>query len=308
MRMIVTSKRCFLNKFIQRNSAEVVLNANYYIADKKTATRKTNMNPNINRNEYGEIEVDTDTFTISQGDRMGSMYHIRYNSVLDPEPYKAEYIMGNTGGQGSYKSAEEHLMEHFRNEDTMVRTYNFLFGHQLEGNGLQILIFEDNENMLRFGHIICQYLSMTFGVDITYLDAACHRKNCNGYPTYQGNKEYGAQVCAKLMDYDLVFKFNQAVSQSEYHHNTSNIREFLATKSITDLMYLYNLLYPDAPLPPGNYSEDQIREILVYRASLDINTDLTSFSNVLIQHDWCSVLDRMSQEAEDYGMDDTGLF
>ena len=300
--MIVTSKRCFLNKFIQRNSAEVVLNANYYVAD-KDGTGSSNVNPNIRRNEYGEIEADT--FTVTRADNIGSMYHIRYNRILNPEPYRAEYIMGSQTGEN--KPAEEQFINHLKQLDTMNTTYRFLFGHELEGNGLQILIFEDDDNVLRFGHIVCQYLSMTFGVDIIFLDPAW-RPQCNGYTKYQGNKEYGKQMCLMLSDYDMVDRFNQAVSESNFHHSMSNIREHLASYTdINDLMHLYNVLFPNAPLPPGNYSIDQLREIIMYNASPSIGLDSSALSNLLIQHDWTSIIDRMSSEAEDFGAD-TGLF
>lgn len=301
--MIVTSKRCFLNKFIQRNTAEVVLNANYYVGDKE-GVGKSNMNPNMTRNEYGEIEVDT--FTVSRADSIGSMYHIRYNRILNPEPYCAEYVMGKRDGDN--KPPEELFINHLKQIDTMNTTYKFLFGHELEGNGLQLLMFEDDDNIKRFGHIICQYLSMTFGVDIIFLDPVW-RPDCNGYRTYQGNKEYGAQVCSMLNDFDMVDRFNQAVSESSFHHSMSNIREHLGSYTdINSLMHLYNTLFPDAPLPPGNYSIDQLREILMYNASPKIGLDTSALSNLLIQHDWSSILDRMSREADDYGVDDTGLF
>ena len=54
--MIVTSKRCFLNKFIQKYPAEIVLNANYYIADKQATGSGTMITPEIRRNEFGQLE------------------------------------------------------------------------------------------------------------------------------------------------------------------------------------------------------------------------------------------------------------
>ena len=305
--MIVTSKRCFLNKFIQRNTPETVLNANYYVCD-RVDNRSGNsgiQTPNLVRNEYGEIE-DTGSFTVETADQIGSIYHIRTDSILDPQSYTSHVL----DGKNEYKSGEERYINFLNNPDTMVRVFYFLFGHQLEGNGLQIAIFEDDENLLRFGHIACQYLSQVFGVDIIFLDPVW-RPKCNGVPKYPGNKEYGAYVCNQLMDYSMKVKFGDAVAQSMSTHSLSNIREHLATFDIYKLMHLYNLLYPDAPLPEGNYSEDQLREILVYRASAGINTDITAFSNLLIQHDWSSIVDRASQEAMDFSYDDgydSGLF
>ena len=268
--MIVTSKRCFLNKFIQRNTPETVLNANYYVADRTPTGSGTMITPDIRRNEFGQLE-NLGTNYLTNTMPMGSIYHIRYNKVLNPEPHKADQVMGG-----------------------------------VDPFSVQILMFEDDENLLRFGHIVCQYLSMMFGVNIIFIDPA-FRPTCKGYPQYQGSPE-GINNIQKIRRYDMVFKFNQAVSQSEYHHSVSNIREHLLGYGWDDLMFLYNTLYPDAPLPPGNYSEDQLREILIYRASFGITKDENAFSNLLIQHDWQSIIDRMSSEAEDFSTDDTGLF
>lgn len=300
--MIVTSKRCFLNKFIQKYPAEIVLNANYYIADKQATGSGTMITPEIRRNEFGQLEnIGTNYLTNSVP--IGSIYHIRYNKVLDPETYKADVAMGAVDG---FASSEERYINHLNKDSTILAVYKFLFADRLEGNGLQILIFEDDENLLRFGHITCQYLSKLFGVSIVFIDPS-YRPTCNGYPKYDGDPA-GIDNIQKIRKYDMVFNFNQAVSQSEYHHSVSNIREHLLCFGWEDLMFLYNTLYPDAPLPPGNYSEDQLREILIYRASFGITKDENAFSNLLIQHDWQSIVDRMSREATDFASDDTGLF
>lgn len=308
--MILTSKRCFLNKFIQMYPAEVILNANYYMADDgKKQGNKTNVNPNIRRNEYGEIVEDQQieaTYTSGVGvENMGSMYHVRRSNILNPEGYNAEYVMG--GSTDGFNSPEERYINHLQKKDTMISVYNFLFGSQLQGNGLQILIFEDAPNIKKFGHIMCQFLSMTYGVDIIFLDPA-YRPDCRGQVHYMGNKQQGIINSKFLNDCNTVAKFEQAVSQSEYHHSLSNIQEYLGNFNAEELMNIYNLLFPDAPLPQGNYTEDQLREILIYRATAGRVVDASALANVLVQNDWDAVLSRMSSEAEDFGLDDTGLF
>lgn len=300
--MIVTSKRCFLNKFIQRNTVETVLNANYYIGDK--AKTNASVNPNIVRNEYGEIEEVSSTYTFGSSDNFGSSYHVRYAKILNPEPYNAEYVMGETDG---FSCAEERYINHLQHEDTMIRTFDFLFGAPLQGNGLQILIFEDDENVKKFGHILCQFLSMTFGVDIIFIDPA-FRPDCRGVTTYTGNKQQGMINSKLLSDRNTISRFNQALSQSEYHHSLSNVREFLDSFTGMELMEIYNLLFPNAPLPQGNYTDDQLREIIIYHTTSGKVIDSNALSNVLIQHDWDHVTSRMSNEEYDFSIDDTGLF
>ena len=65
---------------------------------------------------------------------------------------------------------EEKFIEHLNKPLTMYSVYKAMFHDQLRGNGLQIFMLRDDANMMRYGNIICQYLSFNFGVDIIYLD------------------------------------------------------------------------------------------------------------------------------------------
>lgn len=302
--MIFTSKRCFLNKFIQRNNPETILNANYYILDRKAGNSTAMINEDIRRNEFGQLENVNGSFLTGTTMPMGSIYHIRYNTIIDPEPLSADAVMGENDG---FTCGEERYI-HYLNKDSTIRgAYKFLFADRLEGNGLQIAILEDDDNALRFGHIICQYLSMVFGVDIIFLDPA-FRPTCRGMIQYNGIKE-NISTAEKIRKHQMVFEFNQAVTQSEQFHSLSNIREHLLGMSLGDLMYLYMLLFPNDQLPPGNYSDDQMRELLMYRAGAGIPTDHNAYANLLIQHDWQSIVDRNASEAMDFAQDDdTGLF
>ena len=301
--MIFTSKRCFLNKVIQRLPAETILNANYYILDRKAGNSTAMVNDNVRRNEFGQLESVNGSFLTGTQMPMGSIYHIRYNTIIDPEPLRADNVMGQNDG---FTCGEERFVSYLNKDSTIRGAYKFLFGDRLEGNGLQIAILEDDENTLRFGHIICQYLSMVFGVDIKFIDPA-FRPTCRGMVEYIGVKE-NISTAEKIRKHQMVFEFNQAVSQSEQFHTLSNIREHLLGLELEDLMYLYTLLFPDDRLPPGNYSDDQMRELLMYRAGAGIPHDENAYSNLLIQHDWQSVVDRNASEAFDFAQDDTGLF
>lgn len=307
--MIVTSRRCFLNKFIQRYPAEIVLNANYYILDRNASGNNGAMiGDDIHRDEFGQLHNVNNSFLTGTAMPMGSIYHIRYNTLLDPTPYSPEKVYGQQSNDG-FSCGEERYISYLNKDSTIIGTYRFLFADKLEGNGLQIAIMEDDKMILRFGHILCQYLSTMFGVDIVYLDPIFRPNSCVGYPQYNGVKENLSMV-KRCREYDMVFNFNQAVSQSELRHTVNNITEHLADLNLIDLMTLYNLLYPDAPLPQGNYSEDQMRELLLYRATIgmDMTSTPDAFQNLLTDFDWTSITNRMMQEAEDFSYDDTGLF
>lgn len=298
--MIVTSKRCFLNILTQLWPAERLLNANYYVGDQAAVNGYASFNDQIGMNEFGQI--------VSKSDPMGSavpfasQYHIKMSKCLDPEPYRAQQVI--MGAETEYGSPEERFINsHLNNPDTFLSVYNFLFKDQLEGNGLQILIFNDDPNLLQFGHIICQYLSVNFGVDILFIDPQ-YRPTCRGYVQYPGNKEIGMKTMKDIRDYDLLFNFGQAVSQSGYYNNVSNLTVFLNEIDFPNTVYLYNLLFPDDPLPPGNYTLDHIREIIIGRCTVGNSSRLPN----LMLHDWQSVLARSEREDADFSDDDTGLY
>lgn len=297
--MIVTSKRCFLNILTQLWSVDQLINANYYVGDQRAVNGIANINDRVTLNEYGQVMIDGAVESVTS---FGSGYHIKIKDVLDPEPYVAQSIMGEVD---QYGSSEERFIAYLNNPDTFLAVYTFLFKDPLEGNGIQILMLNDDENLLRFGHIICQYLSVNFGVDIVFIDPS-YRPNCRGYVRYEGDKQTGAKTIKDIRDYGLIFDFNQAFAQSEYLHSVQNLRTYLMNFEFNDLMYLYGLLFPDDPIPPGNYTVDHIRELILYRTTSGMRTD-ARLPNLML-NSWQSVVDRAEQESMDFSGDDTGLY
>ena len=300
--MIVTSKRCFLNVLTQLWPAERLLNANYYIGDQRTAngySQKVNVNDQVSFDQFGQIVRNN--YVKEAPQTFGGCYNIHTSDCLNPEPYRIEsmYSMGN-GEDLSIPCEERFIKNGLNAPDTFLNVYKFLFRNQLNGNGIQILIFNDDENLLRFGHIICQYLSTNFGVDIIFLDPK-FRKNCRGYEQYIGNKELGLKTIRDVRDYEMISDFSVAVTQTSYTGSVANITMLLSTWDFNELMRLYHLLYPNDPIPPGNYTEEHIREILISRATENMKVDYM-FSNITIQ-DWSSIVDRMENENADFGQD-----
>ena len=315
--MIVCSKRVFLNVITQMYSADVLLNANYYIGD-PNQSKKTFVN--------NEVGIDTGSGQIVRRNRkvtdkdeietaMGP-YHICSDTCLDPTPFIVQFVMGS---QSSDDPVGDYI-KYLNFPDTLWNVYSFLFRKQLEGNGLQILMFEDHKQLWKFGHLICQYLSYNFGCDITFVDKAVVNV-CEGYTEYKGNKQVAMKLIKDLNDYSTIESFAESVTQSSSRGNMTNIETYLSGLSFNDLMYLYNLLYPEAPLPPGNYTIDQIKGIIIGRVgdSIQFNPravmkDDESFNNLLI-HNWQSVLDEFENATveevfgeDEYPGDDSGLF
>ena len=301
--MIVVSKRCFLNILTQLWDAEKLLNANYYIADCHSPNGGTNLTDNIRIDSYGQL-VEDHSITSVPIAAIGK-YNIKYsggNGGLNPEPFRAECLMGI---QDDYSSSYEKFIKNLNSPDTMLEVYNFLFKDPLKGNGIQVLIFYDDPNLLNYGNIVCQYLSHNFGVDIIFIDPQ-YRPNCRGYVQYAGNKPNGEKTIKDLRDYGLLLNFSQAATASGLYNSVSNLTVFLSEFTFEQIIYLYNLLFPDDPLPPGNYATDHIKQIIIGRATEGMNKQ--PYLNNLFSHDWRSVIERYDRESEEEGSDDTGLY
>lgn len=304
--MIVTSKRCFLNILTQLWSAEMLLNANYYIADCNSPTRMVNMADGFRFDEFGRLIEDHGTVNVDPMHALGK-YNIKYASNsggLNPEPFRAECLMGV---QDDYSSSYDKFIKNLNSPDTMLDVFNFLFKDPLRGNGTQVLVYYDDPNLLNYGNIVCQYLAYNFGVDILFIDPQ-YRPNCRGYVQYTGNKQVGEKTIKDIRDYGLLLNFSQTVSATGLYNSTSNLTVFLSEFTFDQLIYLYNLLFPDDPLPPGNYTTDHIRQIIIGRATDGMCKQ--PHLNNLFTHDWSAMLDRYDREIEDAGegSDDTGLF
>ena len=312
--MIVCSKRVYLNVITQLYPAELLLNANYYIPDSNSGT-KTFVNNSVGTNDFGQVVRHNKTQDVDEA--MGP-YHIRKNDVLDINPYIIRVVVG--ASEDEYVDPVESYTKHINQPDTMWTVYNFLFRDQLDGNGMQFMVFEDHKTLWKYGNLICQYLAGIFGVDITFVDKACV-DICEGQVQYVGNKQNALGNIKFISDYDAIMNFSQAVSQSGRFGTDANIRGHLQGMEFNELMYLYNLLYPEAPLPPGNYTEEHIRQILIGRAMDSVKgqdyglnpNDKEALSNLMI-HNWNSVLEEFGsysdteEQFDEYPGDDSGLF
>ena len=295
--MIVTSIRCFLNIITQLWTADKLLTANYYIADCASGSRSVNLTDSVRYNEFGQLV--TDPSIVNNAVTAIGRYRIKYDmSCLNPEPFRAECLVGVND---DYSSSYEKFIKHLNNPETMLDVYRFLFKDPLQENSIQVLIFYDDQNLLDYGHIVCQYLSQNFGTDIIFIDPA-YRPNCRGYCEYHGDKMMGAKTEKDLRDFDLLYNFSQSISCSDIYNNISNVTTFLSQFDFNDIIYLYNLLFPDDPLPPGNYSIDHIKQIIIGRATDGIRT--TSPLPNITCFDWRSVIDRYERESADEAIDD----
>lgn len=269
--MILCSKLVFLNVVTQLMKAEDLLNANYFIVDRTLSTGKyadiASDAPHLNQFGelvYGDDELPPLDFSSPNNDRCAlNPYHIKYSHVFDTAQY---YSIKTNVAESDFKTPEQQLVEHLQLTETQKGVYQTLFQSQLQGNGVQILIMVDDYGCQMFGGIIASFLSEMFGADVTFVDAM-YRKNTHGQVNYVGNKEYAKTFIPQLRDHIMLQAIQQAVDTAAFGSCMNNLEQLFNNDALTiqDLFHAYELLFPNDPLRPGEYTMDHIKRIIIGR-------------------------------------------
>lgn len=273
--MIITSKRCFINVLAQYMTLDVLLNANYYIADAKAPNSGLMFDSNMRFNEDGQLVVENAPTqpTISKA---LSKYNVRYGrGELDPSTFMTTLL---TNG-GDMQDPRESFVRSLYNTETIAEVYEFLYGEAPRGNSLRIMIYNDDDSVREFVYLVCEYLAKNFGEDITFIDPQ-YRPNIIGKAEYKGDKAYAEKTIHDLQDYILLKNFNMAITQLGYDENMNNLSVWLSCFTPEQLMHLYELVFPNDPLPPGNYTTDHIKQIITGRVSDGLPRQQMAFPNL----------------------------
>lgn len=304
--MIVTSKRCYLNILTQLLDAETLLNANYYICDRKSPDGGGSMIPGLNDhlvyNEDGQLVVVERATEFNSHPQYSaiSKYNISYgDGSLDPSFYLTS-LLSNGISSSEMAQPVEKFIKQLNNTDTLINVYRWLFKKELRGNKLQILLYFDEDSISPFVHIVCEYLSQNFGADITFIDPQ-YRPNVIGKVTYTGDKMFAQQNINKIRDMELLFDFNAMISNTSSDGSMTNLTTWLNAFNCPQMIYLYNLLFPDAPLPPDNYTADHIKHIIIGRVVG--SRPKNPWNNLHVSDDYFNLIKRYEDEEADIQLD-----
>ena len=157
-------------------------------------------------------------------------------------------------------------------------------------------MYNCDETIIRYGHLICQYLSHNFGCDIIFVDAQYRQRDLVGQPNYVGNKANAEKIIKEIRDFDIKSKFLQMVQGGVRIDNTANnLTTWLAQFDFHNLVYIYNLLWPDDPLPPDNYTVERMIQIIISasissfgerkQSVFDSLYSTSAFNDILNQYD-----------------------
>lgn len=272
--MIVCSQTCFLNILTQMYPKETLLNAAYYIADLTGPGGMQHLNPNSIENQmmYTDESVykyNEDGQLVKTGApvRMDTLqkYHITYTSgAMNPTSLMTTLKMGP---ESTRLSPQLRYVKSLQSTESGIEIYHDLFFTKPRGNGLQILIYTNDSLCCEFGWITCEYLSSCFGADVIFIDAKYRKKIApQSRFEYKGNKEFASTTyIPKIRDAELLDRFEKNLTTSNLKECMSNITSMLSVMNWQQLIHLHNLIWPMDPLPQGNYSVEQLREIIIHR-------------------------------------------
>jgi len=261
--MFVTSKRCFINCVAQFMDLRQIAEANYYICDVSSGNRSVTFNKEVVYNEDGTSYIKETPVVQSPSI---SRFHVVYsNGSLDPRQHVLNGAIGIDASQIQETDALKIYQKYLMQPETIGDVYNWFYDEMNKpvGNGLMFLVINDDQNVRVFGHTICEFLANFMGEDIEFIDVQMRPQLIPGYPKYAGNKAQAERILRDQRDYALYTHVTQMISSIGYRESNENLMTFLSTLNPNGLMHVYELLFPTQPLPPGNYTTDQVKRIII---------------------------------------------
>lgn len=280
--IFMMSKRVYLNYMCPLMDKDVLLNANYYIADVRSPNRiRDSVQP---ENEYelvnGEWVCKADKPVVKKA----TTYNIQYGSdCLNPAPYVTTLLNDSR----DHRPFDVRMIETLSAFHNMRSIYEEIYMPTRRGNGLLFILYFDDDNIKTFGHIIAQHLALCFGEDVTFVDPKVRPYVRGQYQYPAKNPEYAAKVKHDLKEYIMYVDFLQSVNQcGDIEGSVNNMTTYLLKHEFKDLTRLYEILWPDDPLPPDNYTCDDVREIIVSKmvdcsGRINVNNQNINRLNVL---------------------------
>lgn len=286
--MILTSLRCFLNHLCQLTSLDTILRSYYYVIDVEDPLFETNMEFNSN----GQIGFRNGLVNEPRPPKMNNNYRIQYIRDLNPTAHTSD-IMTVNGHDPTLADKINHYVHHLTRPKVLSNIYCDLFNKPKEESEATILIMFDEENALVFGDIIAQYLSQTFGEDVFFIDPMLRpdvKGNRDGF--YKGNIANANKYIKFCKDVKLRHDIENMISEYSYEDTFANLSSLFAGYSMRDLFDIYEHYFPDRPLPPGQYQQTEIIEMLIHNVTKglefhsdmgyeDINPNITQYETAL---------------------------
>ena len=244
-------------------SKNVLLNANYYIADCRRPSIIDDSTDDVVWNKEEQRWERKKSNEIKKA----TQYNIKYgkSGILDVGPYVTSLL---SDGIDSPAALEKRIWDYLHSFNIMRSVYEEIYLAPRKGNGLLFIIYYSDEIIINEGRLVAQFLADNFGEDIIFVDPT-YRSYVKGQSKYVGNKENAKRVEKDIRETSMFVGFKAimkaAIKKGDVLEYISDLQSYMATYSFKDVIDLYNILWPNDPLPAGNYTTEEIKDLIIER-------------------------------------------
>ena len=262
--MILCSKIAFLNVLTQLMDYDTLLGSTYYTPDAgimaQSRGRAVNLGETYKFDASGSLVQET---TNLSGSTMTQFNIYSYCPTLDPLVFSNHIAFDIAGAN----TQEEIFINSLKTDDSLLAVYKW-FVKQVPDNdaSMRILLYENHKTLWRYGAIIADYMSSMFGFDVIYIDRI-YNPHIPGNKMYSGNAENAKRLIEYLSKKEIEDQFNNVNTlfgsgELGSDEPLNNLNTLLYDKNFPELLRIYQTLFPNEPLPAGNYTETRMREII----------------------------------------------
>ena len=260
--MILCSKIAFLNVLTQLMDYDTLLGSTYYTPDAgimaQSRGRAVNLGETYKFDASGSLVQETTNLSA-----MTQFNIYSYCPTLDPLVF-SNHISFDIAGANTQ---EEIFVNSLKTDDSLLAVYKW-FVKQVPDNdaSMRILLYENHKTLWRYGAIIADYMSSMFGFDVIYIDRI-YNPHIPGNKMYSGNAENAKRLIEYLSKKEIEDQFNNVNTlfgsgELGSDEPLNNLNTLLFDKNFPELLRIYQTLFPNEPLPAGNYTETRMREII----------------------------------------------
>ena len=243
---------------------DTLLGSTYYTPDAgimaQSRGKAVNLGETFKFDETGSLVQEV---TNLSGSTMTQFNIYSYCPTLDPLVF-SNHISFDIAGANTQ---EEIFINSLKKDDSLLAVYKW-FVKQVPDNdaSMRILMYENHKTLWKYGAIIADYMSSMFGFDVIYIDRI-YNPNIPGNKMYSGNAENARRLIEYLSKKEIEEQFNNVNTlfgsgEIGSDEPLNNLNTLLFDKNFPELLRIYQTLFPNEPLPAGNYTETRMREII----------------------------------------------
>ena len=286
--MIVTTKRTYLNILTQLIDAQTLINATYFMADQTTKDGNAMLQEQVTVTDDGRHVIEPLTMTSAKG--AFSRFHVFYTEgVLSPDALNSQIMAGILND-----NIDQAFRQSLTTVGTMQSVYREMYANPTKGNGLRFLIYR-KEQSIPYIHHVCEFLSQAFGEDIQFVEPGV-RRGVPGKEFYPGNRQQAYTTIAQIRESILMDDLASIVAAYTHGHSGSaNLENYFSGFEGPELIYIYEKLFPMDPLTPGNYTKENMLEIIIGKIKASA-PQAAQFENLHTLTAMCSDYDGISDD------------